>query len=73
MPSPMEMLPMIKMMTQSLFIQFRLAFFLAQQYMRTTAIGNNLILTTRRPGVFQFKFLPTNLNVQAGRNSVFLF
>ena len=42
--------------------------------MRTTAISNNLILilTTRGPMPSQFKFLPTNLNVQAGRNSVFL-
>ena len=41
--------------------------------MRTTAISNNLILilTTRGPMPSQFKFLPTNLNVQAGRNSVF--
>ena len=34
--------------------------------MRTTAISNNLILilTTRGPMPSQFKFLPTNLNVQ---------
>ena len=43
--------------------------------MCTTAISNNLILilTTRGPMPSQFKFLPTNLNVQAGRNSVFFF
>ena len=42
--------------------------------MRTTAISNNLILilTTRGPMPSQFKFLPTNVNVQAGRKSVFL-
>ena len=46
-----------------------------QQYMRTTAISNNLvlILTTRGPMPSQFKFLPANLNVQAGRNSAVLF
>ena len=35
--------------------------------MRTTAISNNLILivTTRGPMTSQFKFLPTNLTVQA--------
>ena len=64
---------MIKMMTQSLFIQ-SFSIFEVQQYMRTMAISNNLILlvTTRGPMPSQFKFLPTNLNVQAGRNSVFL-
>ena len=41
--------------------------------MRTTAISNILILilTTRGPGPSQFKFVPTTLNVQAGKNSVF--
>ena len=38
--------------------------------MRTAAISNNLvlILTTSGPIPSQFKFLPTNVNVQAGRN-----
>ena len=46
-----------------------------QQYMPTTAISNNLILilTSRGPMPSQFKFLPTNLNVQTGRNSAVLF
>ena len=40
--------------------------------MRATAISNNLILilTTRGLMPSQIKFLPTNLNEQAGRNSV---
>ena len=64
---------MIKMMTQSLFIQ-SFSIFEVQQYIRATAISNNLILivTTRGLMPSQFKFLPANLNVQAGRNSVFL-
>ena len=43
--------------------------------MCTTAISNNLILIlmTSGPIPAQLKFLPTNLNVQAGRNSAFLF
>ena len=43
--------------------------------MRTMMISNNLILllTTRGPMHSQFKFLPTNLNVQAERNLAFLF
>ena len=42
--------------------------------MRTTEISNSLILilTPRGPLPSQFKFLPTNLNVQAGEISVFV-
>ena len=73
---PNEMLLMIKMMTQSLLFtqfQFLLAFFecnstrvLLQQ------LAITLILTTKEPVPLHFKALPTNLNVQDGRNSVFL-
>ena len=59
--------------TQSLlFIKFLLAFLECN----STGVQQQLaiiILTTRGPGPPQFNFLPTNLNVQAGRNSVFLF
>ena len=53
-----------------------LSIFGVQQYMRTTAISNNLIninIDDQGPMPSQFKFLPTNLNVQAGKNSAFLF
>ena len=38
--------------------------------MGTTAISNNINIDDqyKGPGPPQFKFLPTNLNVQAGRN-----
>ena len=60
---PIEMLSMIKMMTQSLFIQFFKHFLGATVHAYNS---NNLILTTRGLWPSQFKFLPTNLNVQAG-------
>ena len=41
--------------------------------MRTTAISNNINIDDQGAWVPQFKFLPTNLNVQAGKNLVFLF
>ena len=66
---------MIKMMTQSLLLiqfQFLLAFFECNSTRVQTQLAVILILTTKGPGFPQFKFLPTNLNEQAGRNLVVL-
>ena len=41
--------------------------------MHTTAISNNININDQGARVPQFKFLPTNLNLQTGRNLVFLF
>ena len=39
----------------------------------STAISNNIIIDNQGARAPQLKFLPTNFNVQAGKNSVFLF
>ena len=69
---------MIKMMTQkfivySVSVSFRI--FRVQQYTGTIAISNNINIDDQYKGPEppQIKFLPTKLNVQAGRNSVGLF
>ena len=44
-----------------------------QQYMHTTAISNNIDIDNQaaQAPLIYGNFLPTNVNVQAGRNSVF--
>ena len=41
--------------------------------MHTTAISSNITIDDQGARAPQFKFLPTNLNVQARRNLLFLF
>ena len=64
---------MIKMMTQSLFIQFLLAFLECNSTCLLRQLAITYIDDQGAPMPSQFKFLQTNLNVPAGRNSVFLF
>ena len=68
-----EMLPMIKMITQSLlFLQFQFSLhFSSATVTGTTAVSSIINIDDQGPRAPQLKFLPTNLNVQAGRNSMF--